>query len=227
MLHASCAGKGADSWNVGCDRKLLEYSGVTLCREYIKPDGTVGYRSTKGWYRRVDNNGWRPVAERLLLGQEHQAALPAAAAGSCSGSHGRRLRRKQQRQRHRRLHQQLQTGGRHDEVGSSRLEDNEDAGSSGCEDESEVCSGSSGRSSPVYHYSSIVRRWALRPQRRDWMSADSAICVKGLVMVLAASSWTLQLCLLMQQRLPAVGNCSEVLLQACDLVVNLTESHHF
>jgi hypothetical protein len=39
-------------------------------REYIKPDGTIGYRSTVGWYERVDNNGWRPLAERILLDED-------------------------------------------------------------------------------------------------------------------------------------------------------------
>jgi hypothetical protein len=39
-------------------------------REYIKPDGTIGYRSTVGWYERVDNNGWRPIAERILLDED-------------------------------------------------------------------------------------------------------------------------------------------------------------
>ena len=33
-------------------------------REYRKPDGTIGYRDERGWYRRKENNGWRPVAER-------------------------------------------------------------------------------------------------------------------------------------------------------------------
>ncbi|GIL89786.1 hypothetical protein Vretimale_16577 [Volvox reticuliferus] len=39
-------------------------------REYIKPDGTIGYRSTKGWYERHENNGWRPVSERVLLDED-------------------------------------------------------------------------------------------------------------------------------------------------------------
>ncbi|KAG2433072.1 hypothetical protein HYH02_012776 [Chlamydomonas schloesseri] len=39
-------------------------------REYIKPDGTIGVRSTQGWYERYENNGWRPVAERVLLDED-------------------------------------------------------------------------------------------------------------------------------------------------------------
>ncbi|KAG2488869.1 hypothetical protein HYH03_012664 [Edaphochlamys debaryana] len=39
-------------------------------REYIKPDGTIGWRSTQGWYERLENNGWRPVAERVLLDED-------------------------------------------------------------------------------------------------------------------------------------------------------------
>ncbi|KXZ45887.1 hypothetical protein GPECTOR_49g471 [Gonium pectorale] len=39
-------------------------------REYIKPDGTIGWRNTVGWYERYENNGWRPVAERALLDED-------------------------------------------------------------------------------------------------------------------------------------------------------------
>ncbi|GLC61007.1 hypothetical protein PLESTB_001705300 [Pleodorina starrii] len=39
-------------------------------REYLKPDGTIGLRSTKGWYERHENNGWRPVSERVLLDED-------------------------------------------------------------------------------------------------------------------------------------------------------------
>lgn len=39
-------------------------------REYIRPDGTRGMRSVHGWYARTDNNGWRPVAERVLLDED-------------------------------------------------------------------------------------------------------------------------------------------------------------
>lgn len=49
------------------------------CREYIKPDGSIGLRSTRGWYARVDNNGWRPVVERVLLGAEADDAMARAA----------------------------------------------------------------------------------------------------------------------------------------------------
>uniref|UniRef100_A0A7S0RDM8 Uncharacterized protein n=1 Tax=Chlamydomonas leiostraca TaxID=1034604 RepID=A0A7S0RDM8_9CHLO len=39
-------------------------------REFIRPDGTRGFRSTRGWYARSDNNGWRPIAERVLVDGE-------------------------------------------------------------------------------------------------------------------------------------------------------------
>ncbi|GBF92143.1 hypothetical protein Rsub_04490 [Raphidocelis subcapitata] len=31
-------------------------------RPYTRPDGSVGYRCTRGWYRRNDRNGWRAIA---------------------------------------------------------------------------------------------------------------------------------------------------------------------
>jgi len=39
-------------------------------REYIKPDGSLGLRSTRGWYERFENNGWRPISERLLMDED-------------------------------------------------------------------------------------------------------------------------------------------------------------
>ncbi|GFR44327.1 hypothetical protein Agub_g5540 [Astrephomene gubernaculifera] len=39
-------------------------------REYIKPDGSIGLRDVSGWYERYENNGWRPVAERVLLDED-------------------------------------------------------------------------------------------------------------------------------------------------------------
>lgn len=30
----------------------------------------MGVRSTQGWYERHENNGWRPVAERVLLDED-------------------------------------------------------------------------------------------------------------------------------------------------------------
>lgn len=39
-------------------------------REYIRPDGSVGLRSVAGWYERHENNGWRPVSERVLLEED-------------------------------------------------------------------------------------------------------------------------------------------------------------
>ena len=37
---------------------------------YLKPDGTVGLRSTRGWYERAENNGWRPISERILVDED-------------------------------------------------------------------------------------------------------------------------------------------------------------
>jgi hypothetical protein len=74
--------------------QLPSASPSCLCREYVKPDGSVGYRSTRGWYRRDDKNGWRPVTERLLLDKEQQAALPAvSAAAAVSRTHGHKRRK--------------------------------------------------------------------------------------------------------------------------------------
>ncbi|GAX74238.1 hypothetical protein CEUSTIGMA_g1687.t1 [Chlamydomonas eustigma] len=39
-------------------------------REYLKPDGTIGIRSTRGWYERAENNGWRPINERILVDED-------------------------------------------------------------------------------------------------------------------------------------------------------------
>lgn len=39
-------------------------------RQYLKPDGTMGLRSTHGWYEREENNGWRPISERLLVEED-------------------------------------------------------------------------------------------------------------------------------------------------------------
>jgi len=39
-------------------------------RQYRKPDGSVGWRHKRGWYRRTENNGWRPVVERALVNAE-------------------------------------------------------------------------------------------------------------------------------------------------------------
>ncbi|KAJ9531160.1 hypothetical protein QJQ45_000833 [Haematococcus lacustris] len=39
-------------------------------REFIRPDGTRGMRSTQGWYARVENNGWRPISERVLVDED-------------------------------------------------------------------------------------------------------------------------------------------------------------
>ena len=42
----------------------------TKFREYLKPDGTIGLRSTRGWYERSENNGWRPISERILVDED-------------------------------------------------------------------------------------------------------------------------------------------------------------
>ncbi len=39
-------------------------------REFIRPDGTVGLRNTRGWYERIEHNGWRPISERILVEED-------------------------------------------------------------------------------------------------------------------------------------------------------------
>lgn len=135
-------------------------------REFVRSDGSVGYHSTRGWYRRKDSNGWRPVAERLLLDQAHQAALPASTHSGSGSSSSRCRRRKKHRQRH-----CLQVAGmpgsglgnascacvakpqQQQQDGSSSNDGSEAGNYQGSSEASSI-----GRSSPVYHYSSIVRR---------------------------------------------------------------------
>jgi hypothetical protein len=58
QFHYSCS---------QCAKKCLF---VVHNREYIRPNGTLGMRSVCGWYARSDNNGWRPIAERILLDED-------------------------------------------------------------------------------------------------------------------------------------------------------------
>lgn len=39
-------------------------------RQYVRRDGSLGTRELRGWYRRTENNGWRPVCEAALVGVE-------------------------------------------------------------------------------------------------------------------------------------------------------------
>jgi hypothetical protein len=40
-------------------------------RRFLRWDGSIGLRSTRSWYRRQENNGWRPVNEvRMLDGED-------------------------------------------------------------------------------------------------------------------------------------------------------------
>ena len=45
-------------------------AGLMILREYLKPDGTIGLRSMRGWYERTENNGWRPISERILVEED-------------------------------------------------------------------------------------------------------------------------------------------------------------
>lgn len=65
---ASPAGGGGKRRHEYRDKEEFELE--EQLREYLKPDGTLGWRSTSGWYERHDNNGWRPVAERVLLEED-------------------------------------------------------------------------------------------------------------------------------------------------------------
>eukprot|EP00775_Hariotina_reticulata_P001161 gene1161-1501_t len=151
-----------DAWRSYSNRRIYRfYRDLIIFREYVKPDGSLGQRSTRGWYRRDDRNGWRPVAERLLLDRQQQSALPPpAAAGGGGVDH-------QHRHKRRKPAVKLACSPR----GSSWLAERAENGSSVQQDgrqreqqahstgqhEREVGS-SSGHSSPVfYHYCPAVR----------------------------------------------------------------------
>ncbi|KAF8057667.1 hypothetical protein HT031_006016 [Scenedesmus sp. PABB004] len=109
-------------------------------------------RGTGGWYRREDRNGWRPVAERLLLGPQTQPG----GAGCRSGS-------AQRRRRPRLCGPRLRLAGGAGGGGGDRSE--RPAG---------PCSISSISSSrQVTHHSPLVRRQErarrLKQRRRQWL----------------------------------------------------------
>ncbi|KAF6254812.1 hypothetical protein COO60DRAFT_1703123 [Scenedesmus sp. NREL 46B-D3] len=183
---APAAGSAAPRNKQRQRQQYEEFELPAQLREYLRPDGSIGYRSTKGWYRRNDRNGWRPVAERLLLDQEHQAALPAAmhhsGSGSSSSSSSRaRRRRRQQRWRGRSSSQQQgdvpgceaqQT--RNQQQQQQQQQGSREGGGSGEEDEGASSStSSSSRERPVTHYSCTVRREErarrLKQRRRQWL----------------------------------------------------------
>ncbi|CAG9467768.1 unnamed protein product [Pedinophyceae sp. YPF-701] len=60
--------------------------------EYVRPDGTFGRRPARNWYRRVENNGWRPVADRLLVDAEAEERARESAK-TLHHSHLPKLRR--------------------------------------------------------------------------------------------------------------------------------------
>ena len=74
-----------------------------MYRRYVKPDGTVGLRSTRGWYQRQENNGWRPVNEVKMIDGEDElgrSRAPQAAFHLDSAERRReRARRRKQRRR--------------------------------------------------------------------------------------------------------------------------------
>eukprot|EP00798_Chlamydomonas_sp_ICE-L_P022634 gene22634-29776_t len=51
-------------------RHVEDFDFDETLREYLKPDGSVGVRSTRGWYDRIENNGWRPISERILVDED-------------------------------------------------------------------------------------------------------------------------------------------------------------
>jgi hypothetical protein len=54
-------------------------------RRFVRPDGRVGYRPRRGWYRRTENNGWRAVDEvRMALSD----GLSSGGGGGGAGSAG-------------------------------------------------------------------------------------------------------------------------------------------
>jgi hypothetical protein len=41
-------------------------------QRFVRPDGSVGTRSMRGWYQRCENNGWRPINEVRMVDSEDQ-----------------------------------------------------------------------------------------------------------------------------------------------------------
>ena len=70
--HTATAGGATGGKNSGKGRKVFseDFEIEESYRQYLKPDGTVGFRSTHGWYEREENNGWRPINERLLVEED-------------------------------------------------------------------------------------------------------------------------------------------------------------
>lgn len=69
-------------------------------RRYVRPDGTIGLRSTVGWYRRHENNGWRPVNEVKMVDGEDELSR---AKRSRPVFHYNPAARRQERARQRKL----------------------------------------------------------------------------------------------------------------------------
>jgi hypothetical protein len=71
-------------------------------RRYVRWDGTVGLRSTLGWYQRQENNGWRPVNEvRMLNGEDEMPNARHKPSFHFDTSVRREERRRLQKLRHR------------------------------------------------------------------------------------------------------------------------------
>lgn len=69
-------------------------------RRYVRPDGTVGTRSTMGWYQRRENNGWRPVNEiRMVDGED---CLDSSRCHQPVWHHNAALRRQERRRQRKR-----------------------------------------------------------------------------------------------------------------------------
>jgi hypothetical protein len=156
--------KPMPSWLAHTDVLIASAAPPRCTRPYLCPDGTTGYRTTRGWYRRSDRNGWRPAAPHLLFDPEQRAALglnggAASGSGGCgwgtSGAMQLRCRhdRKQRRRRRPRL------------ASTSRCVIGE---TDGCESGRDLEMGGrvnhsskKARSAPVTHHSPLVRRWVV------------------------------------------------------------------
>jgi len=121
----------------------------------------MAYRSTRGWYRRNDRNGWRAVAPLLLLNPEQHSALaklvgPALHAAQVARSKpsGRRQQRAWQQGGRADFVEDLSWGSSDNDYGAARARRQR-------------------RLEPPTHYSRLVRRdertRRLKQRRREWL----------------------------------------------------------
>lgn len=146
-------------------------------RPYVRLDGSIGYRSTCGWYRRNDCNGWRPVAPQLLVeledsqvaAQLHHVQVQMQQHAP-AGFQARRVppqrRKKHSLQLCTRPRMRLSGDG----MGCKPSRLDEAAGEASAAVDSQLLSR---RWKPVTHYSGVVRREErirrTKRRRREWL----------------------------------------------------------